>query len=186
MDLVSPAPEYLASYLESLERGWSSETSAEDVEVAADERRAILADPDAFIVEMNHPTRLGRPVRLPGGREVPRLPSERRWMWDGQYCGAISVRFTPGTHDLPPHCLGHVGYAVVPWQRRRGHATSALAQLLPIAADQGLEWVDLVTSVDNDASQRVIRANGGRRIEEFVAPVESGAFAAIRWRILLR
>lgn len=183
MDLVPPAHSYLDSYLDSLQRGWSSETSTLDEVVAAREAAEILADPDAYIAEMNHPTRMGRPVRLPGGDDVPRLPSERRWMWDGEYCGAIYLRFQPGTHDLPPHCHGHIGYAVVPWKRRQGCATSALGQMLPIAAGLGLRWVDIVTDIDNVASQRVIVANGGRQVRQYDVPKEFGGFHALLWRI---
>lgn len=183
MDLVEPAHDYLDSYLDSMARGWSSESSTENVDAAAAERAEILADPDDYIDEMRHPTRRGRPVRLASGIEMPRLPSVRRWMWDGEYCGAISVRYQPGSMDLPPWCLGHIGYAVVPWKRRQGYATSALAQLLPLAAAEGLAWVDLVTDVDNAASQRVILANGGEWVREFVVPPESGGFTALLWRI---
>jgi len=35
-------------------------------------------------------------------------------MWDGEFCGQIAFRWQPGTEALPPHCLGHVGYSVVP------------------------------------------------------------------------
>jgi predicted acetyltransferase len=41
-------------------------------------------------------------------------------MWDGEFCGSIGLRWLPGTEELPPHCLGHIGYAVVPWKRRLG------------------------------------------------------------------
>jgi hypothetical protein len=62
--------------------------------------------------------------------------------------------------DLPPHCLGHIGYAVVPWKRRLGYATSALAQMLVIARERGMSYVDIVTDVDNVPSQAVVLANG--------------------------
>ena len=170
MDLVAPAAEFLGSYRESLLRGWSSETATEDAAAAAAELAEIDADPGAFVAALNHPTRGGWPVTLPDGSEVPRLPGMRRWMWDGEYCGAISLRWQPGTMDLPPHCLGHIGYAVVPWKRRLGYATSALGQMLELAREEGLPFVDIVTDDDNTASQAVVRANGGLLEEEFVTP----------------
>jgi predicted acetyltransferase len=43
-------------------------------------------------------------------------------MWDGDFAGAINLRWQPGTAELPPHCLGHIGYGVVPWKRGRCEA----------------------------------------------------------------
>ena len=65
-------------------------------------------------------------------------PASSRWMWDGEFCGRIGFRWQPGTEVLPPHCLGHIRYAVVPWKKRRGHATRALAAMLPLARAEGL------------------------------------------------
>lgn len=185
MQLVAPAMEFLESYRESLSRGWSSETATEDDAAAAAELAEIDADPVAFVAALNHPMRGGRPVTLPDGSEVPRMPGLRRWMWDGEYCGAISVRWQPGTTDLPPHCLGHIGYAVVPWKRRLGYATAALEQMLVIARDEGFPFVDIVTDDDNVASQNVVRANGGLLEEEFVTPASAGSHPARRYRVLL-
>ena len=81
------------------------------------------------------------PVILPDGRKVPRLPFHPFWMWDGEFCGSTSLRFQRGTEELPPHCTGHIGYAVVPWKRGRGYATKALRMLLPIARAEGLARV---------------------------------------------
>ena len=185
MELVAPAMECLDSYRESLRRGWSSETATEDAEAAASELADVNADSLGFVVALNDLYFGGRPVILRDGSEVPRLPSVRRWMWDGEYCGAISLRWQPGTMDLPPHCLGHIGYAVVPWKRRLGYATSALGQMLVIARAQGLPYVDIVTDDDNVASQAVVRANGGLVAEEFVTPPSSGSHPALRFRFAL-
>ena len=106
-------------------------------------------------------------------------------MWDGEFCGNIGFRWQRGTEALPPHCLGHIGYSVVPWKRQRGYATRALAQLLPEARAEGLRYVEITTGPDNVASQRVIEANGGVLIEEFVTPPALGSRRELRYRVEL-
>jgi predicted acetyltransferase len=107
-------------------------------------------------------------------------------MWDGEFCGSIGFRWQPGTTALPPHCLGHIGYGVVPWKRRRGYATRALGLLLDEVKKEGLDFVELTTAVDNVASRRVIESNGGVLIERFRLPGEYGAGEDFRFRIHLR
>ncbi len=183
LQLVAPSASHLESYLAAAARGWSSPSAAMDPEAAAAESQAILREPDDFIDALNDPMHHGEPVTLPGGQQVPRLPSVRRWMWDGDYCGAISLRWQEGTTELPPHCLGHIGYAVVPWKRRRGYATAALADMLDVARERGMPHVDIVTDVDNVPSQAVVLANGGVLVREFLAPEMSGGFAALLFRV---
>ncbi len=100
-------------------------------------------------------------IRLPDGREVARLPGFVRWIWDDSFCGAINLRYQPGTEELPAHVSGHVGYAVVPWKRQQGHATRALSLLLPLAHALGRTRLLITCDEDNAASRRVIEANGG-------------------------
>ena len=107
------------------------------------------------------------------------------WMWDGEFCGQIGFRWQPGTADLPPTCLGHIGYSVVPWKRRMGYATQALADILPEARSVGLPYVELTTDADNIASRRVIEANGGILVEQFAKPAAYGGAASLRFRIAL-
>ena len=106
-------------------------------------------------------------------------------MWDGEFCGTIGFRWQPGTPARPPTCLGHVGYSVVPWKRGRGYATAALALLLPEIRREGLPYVDLTTDATNVASRRVIEANGGTLVEEFVKPASHGGALGLRFRIAL-
>lgn len=183
MDLVWPAAEHLPSYVRALEQGWVPDTHRPAS--AHDELARIAADPARFVAEQVDREGRGPPVVLPDGTTVPRLPGYKRWMWDGEFCGVIGVRWQPGTAELPPTCLGHVGYSVVPWRRRRGYATRALALLLPALRQEGLAHVDLTTDVDNVASQRVIEANGGVLVERFHVPASHGGAAALRYRIPL-
>jgi predicted acetyltransferase len=181
--LVWPAAEYLPSYVRALERGWSPDNQRADA--GREELARIAADPAAFLGEQVDPEGKGPPVVLPDGSTVPRLPGYRRWMWDGEFCGVIGVRWQPGTPDLPPTCLGHIGYAVVPWKRQRGYATRALALLLPDLGPLGLPYVELTTDAANEASRRVIEANGGVLVERFQKPASHGGAIGLRFRIAL-
>ncbi|MBO5527571.1 MAG: GNAT family N-acetyltransferase [Erysipelotrichaceae bacterium] len=56
---------------------------------------------------------------------------------------------------------GHIGYSVVPSERRKGYASKMLKEVLPICKKLGIEKV-LITCIDsNEASRRTIQANGG-------------------------
>ena len=145
----------------------------------------IEADPDAFLSGADDRRPVGRTVTLSDGTLVPRLPGFSRWMWDGEFCGSINVRWQDGTPELPPYCLGHIGYAVVPWKQRRGYATEALRQVLPLAREVGLPYVEITTNPDNVASQRVIEANGGVLVERFTQPATSGGGTGLRYRVAL-
>lgn len=185
MKLVRAAAEYLPSYRAALERGWSPNTM--DATAGRVELDRIDADPDAFLSAQDDPEGNGEPITLPDGSVVPRLPGFRRWIWDGDFGGVISVRWQPGTSELPPHVLGHIGYAVVPWKRRRGLATAALREVLPEIRELGLPYVDLTTDVDNVASHKVITNNGGVLVERFTKPAVYGTDSpALLWRIELR
>ena len=52
----------------------------------------------------------------------------------------------------------------------RGYATQALRRMLSVARDVGLHSVEITTDKGNIASSRIIEANGGRFVEEFVQP----------------
>ena len=183
MKLVWPGPDYLPGYVHALRQQWSPDNLRP--EAAAEQLAQIAEDPDRFLSEQVDREAKGPPVILPDGSTVVRLPGYSRWIWDGEFCGAIGFRWQPGTTDLPPYCLGHIGYSVVPWKRRRGYATRALQLLLPEASSEGLAFVDLTTEADNVASQRVIEANGGELIERFRKSAEFGGTESLRFRIFL-
>jgi len=182
--LVWPAPEYLESYRQALERGWSPDNVRGDV-ARVDELRAIDANPDAFLRALVDREAAGGPITLPDGTRWSRLPGYRKWMWTDEFVGSIGFRWQPGTAALPPHVLGHIGYSVVPWMRGHGHATTALRLLLPEARSEGLTSVDLTVEPHNQASRRVIEANGGVLLEAFTAPGAYGHKRGLRYRIAL-
>ena len=182
MKLVWPSRDYLDSYVAALQRGWSPDNMRGPV-AAQEELLRIAADPDAFLASLVDKHGTGNPITLPDGTTVPRLPGYRRWMWDGEFCGSIGLRWQHGTEMLPPHCLGHIGVTVVPWKQRRGYATAALREILQDAKIQGLRYVEITTSPGNIASQRVIEANGGVLVEEFVTPMALGGKPELRYRV---
>lgn len=185
MKLVWPAKEFLPGYIAALERGWSPDNVRGEI-AAQEELQQIRADANSFLTKQVDRKAEGVAIKLPDGSTVPRLPGYRRWMWDGEFCGIISFRWQPGTCDLPPHCLGHIGYSVVPWKRNLGYAKQALRQLLPDVETEGLAFVEITTDPTNLASQRVIAANGGVLIESFIKPAQYGGAPGLRFRIYRR
>ncbi len=184
MLLIQPALDQLPGYLTALNRGWSPDNVRGDA-AAREEIARIDADAPAFVAQQVDREAKGPPIKLPDGSAARRIPGYRLWMWDGEFCGVIGFRWQPGTSALPPHVLGHVGYAVVPWKRRQGYATEALGQLLPYAMAEGLAWIDITTDPDNLASQRVIVANGGVLVDRFRKPAQYGEVDGLRYRIVL-
>jgi predicted acetyltransferase len=183
MQLVQPSLEHIDSYASALETGWSPNNMR--AAQAQEELQKIKADPTAFLASLDSTKNAGDPVTMPDGTTVPRLPGYRLWMWDGKFCGSIGFRWQWGTAELPPYCLGHIGYAVVPWKRRLGYATQALQQLLPDAKAHGLAYVEITVAHDNTNSQRVIEKCGGRFIEAFPLPDAYGEGTEWRYRIAL-
>lgn len=166
--LVEPCAALLGGYGDALRKGWSPNTM---VDVSADELAAVEADGQAFLADL---TAQGGLVKHADGSETERLPSRLFWISDGEFCGSIGLRFERGSEELPPFVPGHIGYAVVPWKRRRGYATAALRLILPVARAEGLARVTVSCDADNLASEKVITANGGMLIEEILRDAETG------------
>jgi predicted acetyltransferase len=184
MHLVWPSEAHLASYVAALQKNWSAD-NVRGVSTSREQLDKIHKDPAAFLRSLVDREATGDPVTLPDGSTASRIPGYHRWLWDGEFCGSIGFRWQPGTTALPPHCLGHIGYAVVPWKQRRGYATIALRLLLPETKAEGLPFVELTTDPYNIASQRVIQANGGVLIERFIKPPQYGNAEGLRFRISL-
>ena len=156
--LLAPSLDKLAQYEAALAAGWSPDTEHDG---SAAQLAALRRDPEAFLVEL---TRQDGMIVTGSGRAVPRLPSLVYWLDDGEFCGVINLRFVRGSDALPEYVSGHIGYAVVPWKRRRGYATGALGLILPVAREVGLKRIEITCNDDNEASRRVILKNGGEYI----------------------
>ena len=183
MNLVWPEERYLGGYVDALQKGWSPDELRPQTRL--DELEQIATNPVRFVSAQVDREASGPAIVLPDNSKLPRLPGYKLWMWDGEFCGVIGLRWQRGTLELPPYCLGHVGYSVVPWKRRRGYATQALRLLLPHARAEGLAYVEVTTDADNLASRRVIEANGGTLVERFHKPATHGGAESLRFRIVL-
>ena len=182
MTLVWPSSEHLPGYAAALERGWSPDNLRGEA-AAREELARIASNREAFLRSLVDLEAAGAPIVLPDGSTVPRLPGYVKWIWDGEFCGSVGFRWQRGTEALPPTCLGHIGYAVVPWKRGRGYATRALRELLAEVNAVGLKYVEITTKPENVASRRVIEANGGVLVEEFTAPAALGGSRHARYRV---
>lgn len=114
-------------------------------------------DPDepwAAFVERDARQRRGVDL-LPG-----RVPAAFLVAWSGgQIVGRASIRLE--LNEYLATAGGHIGYAVLPAHRRRGHATEILRQSLIVARAAGIEDVLVTCAVDNIGSRTVIERGGG-------------------------
>jgi predicted acetyltransferase len=167
--LSAPDPALQASYLAALEELTGEGNShflamvhpAEPGYAGANFTLETLADPATFATFCAREVALSR-----SGTPRPTgwVTGTYLWMVDDTAAGSEVVGRISLRHELTPWLLevgGHIGYAVRPSARRRGHATRALALMLPVAAEQGLDRVLVTCDVDNEGSRRVIEANGG-------------------------
>nr|WP_235948289.1 GNAT family N-acetyltransferase [Paenibacillus glycinis] len=95
------------------------------------------------------------------------VPHSTYWLADeaGRIVGAVNIR-----HRLNrklEESGGHIGYGIVPSQRRRGYAKTILAQALQHTDRLGLREVLVVCDLGNIGSERTIRGNGGQFDSEF-------------------
>ena len=106
-------------------------------------------------------------ARREANRRGEQLPAGDDWVpetflaavVEGAIVGRVSVRHH--LNDWLASFGGHIGYAVMPDQRRRGYATEILRQALIIARSVGIDDVLVICDADNLASARTIERCGG-------------------------
>jgi predicted acetyltransferase len=88
------------------------------------------------------------------------VPTTELWFVDEtHYFGTLMIR-----HRLPPALAvvgGHLGYHVMPAERRRGHATAMVGKALGFCCELGLDEILVTCAPENVGSRRAIEASGG-------------------------
>ncbi len=165
MHLVEPDPRFHASYVAALEeltregneQYFTMMLPGDGSFAGAHYDLPALRDPQTFALFCTYTRDLAH-------EDTPRpagwVTCTYLWMVEGdEVVGRISFRHTL-TRFLR-EVGGHIGYGVRPSARGRGHATDAVAQMLPRCAERGLSQVLITCDVDNTASRRVIERSGG-------------------------
>lgn len=153
IELVLPDVRYAASWIEAVREFDGSTMHGSglwDLTVDDATEETLAARVPVLLAQSDHAT------TLPDGR----VHSDYWWLVeDGEFVGYLALR-----HELNDFLLeqgGHIGYAVRPSRRGRGHASRALALALVRARELGLDRVLLTCDEDNVASRRTIERNGG-------------------------
>jgi predicted acetyltransferase len=137
-----------------------------DERVARDAQAALAADGFDFGLWpdgepwLAYLDRLGREHR---GEDLPPGRVAMTFLYaevDGRVVGRASIRHTL-TATLAAEG-GHVGYAVLPAERRRGYATAILRRSVDVLRAAGVGPVLVTCREDNAASLAVIARCGGR------------------------
>jgi predicted acetyltransferase len=184
MELLTPSEDNLHLYIAALRREKEmGEKPFHNTDEILAKAEAAPAELVASLTDLVG----GRTFNDEDGTERVALPAFTKWLYtrgDNEISGTIQMRWDPATMQLPPYCLGHIGYQVFPWVRGKGLATEQLRMMLEVVKSElNLPYVDITTNVENKASQMVIVKNGGKLIKEFTVVRKDGKKQAFLWRV---
>jgi predicted acetyltransferase len=167
LKLILPNKKYAASYLKG-----AKEYKKDKTQTAA--RHAdLLKSLKDFPVYNKKIVDDRKGINLGKGR----VPATLYWTIVGKkFVGRLHLR-----HRLNKNLYkmgGHIGYAVIPSERRKGYATEMLRLGLKKAKKLGIKKALLTCDETNIASRKVIEANGGKFINK---TREEGVFKLRFW-----
>ncbi len=117
-------------------------------------------------------------IDLPDGY----VPATTYWLVDGKkYIGTGSIRHY--LNESLKNFGGHIGYFIRPSQWNKGYGTIQLRLLLEKAHELGIENALLTCDVENIASARIMKKNGGRRIDQIEVEVAGELRRLFRYEI---
>lgn len=165
MMIETPSLDLLPGLLSAMDEGYSPNTSDVTPAEVAIRRSEIRMDEEGFVDKMIGARDPQHMSRMPAGR----LPSLSWWVVeDGVFLGSVQLRWQEGTHALPAHVLGHIGYAIRPSARGKGIGTLAARHACQHAFERGMEHVEIACKEENIASRRIIENLGGACVKTFV------------------
>ncbi|MDD9901705.1 MAG: GNAT family N-acetyltransferase [Alphaproteobacteria bacterium] len=122
---------------------------------------------------------MSRPVELPDGTKVQRIPQTTRWLVnDGNFIGVVNVR-----HSLSEHLRregGHIGYAVRASERCKGYGRLLINEGLRVARELGHDRALITCNDDNIGSIRLIEGAGGV-LEDKIMPADADVLRRRYW-----
>lgn len=154
--LVEPSVKYAASYISALREGLDSAPSKQEDIQLADQNFA------AYLAQKNDTS---RPVILPDGSSVPRLPQIDLWLIEGdEFIGRASIR--PQLNDVLRMRGGNIGYAIRASMRGKGYGHKILTEALGYVRKLGFQEILITCHDQNTASIRIIEKAGGTLIDK--------------------
>jgi len=108
---------------------------------------------------------------LPDGPFVPSSLYLYVRKTDHKIVGMINIRHC--FNDYLENFGGHIGYSVLPSERRKGYAKNMLKDALPYCKTLGIKNVLITCIQGNEGSKRTILSNGGKYENTIFEPDEN-------------
>ncbi len=145
--LVTPSKRYKDSFIKSLKE-FQKEGSNTDIDV-----EALKVDFEVFVKRLKG---YKNGVGLPEGY----VPESKFWLVDdNNFIGSVSIRHY--LTELLNKVGGHIGYEIIPSERRKGYGKKILSLALNKAKQLGISKALVTCNITNVGSKKIIESNSG-------------------------